>query len=157
MPLLIKAIYAWGETGWLKRKWSAKTEHVGSKHLMGCPACWANKLFKIERNSRQLNRVMWNISPVYSVSLETKERRHKNKTHLASAWCKLTFFICNQFLELNYSCIPCQEEESQRFESECWMYSTLHFSFIFSHWFLSQQHDTVHMSMLMFGHENQYS
>lgn len=37
-------------------------EHAGSKHLMECPACWANKLLPIERNSRRLNRATWNIS-----------------------------------------------------------------------------------------------
>lgn len=37
-------------------------ENAGSKHLMECPACWANKRFQIERNSGRLNRAMWNIS-----------------------------------------------------------------------------------------------
>lgn len=61
-PLLIKATNALGKTGKQKRKWSETTERAGSKHLMECPACWANRLLQIERNSRRLNRATWNIS-----------------------------------------------------------------------------------------------
>lgn len=61
-PLLIKATNALGKTCKQKRKWSETTQHAGSKHLMECPACWANRLLQIERNSRRLNRATWNIS-----------------------------------------------------------------------------------------------
>lgn len=61
-PLLIKATNALGKTCKQKRKWSETTQHAGSKHLMECPAWWANRLLQIERNSRRLNRATWNIS-----------------------------------------------------------------------------------------------
>lgn len=42
---------------------------------MVCPACWANKLFQIERNSRCLNRATWNISNLFIKSAPSWKRR----------------------------------------------------------------------------------
>lgn len=61
-PLLIKGANASVESGKEKGKWSETMERAGSKHVMECPSCCANRLFQIERNSRRLNRATWNIS-----------------------------------------------------------------------------------------------
>lgn len=61
-------------------------EHASSKHLMECPACWADKLLQIERNSRRLNRATWNICsrsfsqlPIGEKKEREEEGQQKNK------------------------------------------------------------------------------
>lgn len=66
----------------------------GSKHLMECPACWANKLFQIERNSRRLNRATWNISPCSFSQLPTGEK----KTCLACHYLEVDFLHLQSIL-----------------------------------------------------------
>lgn len=81
-PLLIKGANALGESGKEKGKWSETMEHAGSKHLMECPACWANRLFQIERNSRRLNRATRNISSCSFSLLAIEIAREEEKTQL---------------------------------------------------------------------------
>ena len=113
--MLIKATNASGKTGKQKRKWSETMEHAGSKHLMECPACWANKLFQIERNSGRLNRATWNISSRSFSQLpigksrrgwekKREKKKKKNLARLAIVWSP--FFICSQFWGLDYSWMP---------------------------------------------------
>lgn len=74
-PQMIKATNALGKTGEQRRKWSETMERAGSKHLMNYPACWANRLLQIERNSRHLNRATWNISSCSLSQLPIGTRR----------------------------------------------------------------------------------
>lgn len=60
-------------------------QHAGSKHLMECPARWANRALPIERNSERLNRATWNTPPhlpplpAHSVRLKDLQREKKRK------------------------------------------------------------------------------
>lgn len=88
--LLIKDTNASGETGKQKRKWSETMEHAGSKHLMECPVCWANRPLQIEWNSRRLNRATWDVSPCSFSQFPAKT------PFVAIVWCTTNGFYSSE-------------------------------------------------------------
>lgn len=105
-PLRIQATNALGKTCKRKRKWGETTEHAGSKHLMECPTCWANRLLQIEKNSRCLNRATWNISSCsfsqFSIGKEGEGEGNLTQVSLLFGAAQVFFFfsICNQLWKI---------------------------------------------------------
>ncbi len=85
---------------------------------MECPACWANKLFQIERNSRRLNRAMWNISSCSFSRLPIGKAERREKTCLPLFGAMQVAFVHPQSIlriELQLKAMSCQWQESQCF------------------------------------------
>lgn len=106
-------------------------QHAGSKHLMECPARWANRALPIERNSERLNRATWNTVPPppppphpprliqsdWKTCREKKKKRKGNLTWLFHDVVRgqLLLFICVDRLRgFHYDWMPQRMRENMK-------------------------------------------